>query len=177
MAIPRKPLRNQGKTGQGSGNRNFSLVQQNDAQRALVAKMRNKLAGGSEIGFYMDQAKRRAVQKTAYGWGTKIGIAAIVILANLTYLGYREENGPKAAAKRAQTLPAPKANLSKEDQALYWAYALYDYDRLRSRFGVPATTVVNAGLALARLNELLPNVDVHTRSIIEGYMPAARRKP
>ncbi len=155
----------------------MSLVQTNGAQRAMVKKMRAKLAGGSEFNLHVVQERRLAVHKHAFGWASKMGVAAILILANLAYLGYKSDTVAKQAVKRAQMLPSPKTELSENDQALYWTYALYDYHRLKSQFGASGSSVVDEKLAWARLTELLPKVDTRTRFIIDGYLPPNKRNP
>lgn len=155
----------------------FSLVQTSDSQRAMVAKMRTKLAGGSDFDVQVVTRRRFAIRKNAFGWASKLGIAAILILANFAYLSYSNGSVAKKAIKRAQMLPAPKATLSVNEQALYWTYALYDFNRLKTQFGASQSAVVDAKSASARLADLLPKVDGPTRMTIQHYLPPKLRTP
>ena len=151
-------------------NAGLSLIQGSDNREAMLLKMRGKLAGISEFQV-QDTAKRKlAVQRSAFGWGWRIGIAAAVALCNYAYFSLKDE--PRGQAAREKHIPkvqGPSAALSLNDQALYWAYALYDFDMLKKKYGVPKTATVNAATAKARLNELLPKVDTYTRYLIGRY--------
>jgi hypothetical protein len=153
----------------------FSLLQKQAAQRALVAKMRTRLAGGSEFEARIKEKEKITTHKKRFSWGAKIGIAAIVILGNLAYLGVKKESKSDSIAKHALTLPAPSATLSLDDQALYWTYALYDYNLLKTRFGAPKGAVVDARVATAKIKELMPKLDARTRFIINNYRPPSKR--
>jgi hypothetical protein len=103
-------------------------------------------------------------------------MAAALLGGNAAWLTLRQEAKVRQAAKTIPTLSAPVAALDPNRQAMYWTYALYDYDKLTSEFGVPAHTAVDFGQARARLLELLPKVDAPTRGAIERYLPKAKRK-
>jgi hypothetical protein len=150
-------------------NTGLSLIQVRDDREAMLMKMRGKLAGVSEAHLQAAENRKLAVHKSAFGWGWKIGIAAILALGNVVYFSSGSEYAVKAKEKRAPTLPRPSAAMNANDQALYWAYALYDFDLLKSKYGVSKTAIVNAAMAADKLRELLPKVDARTRLTIEQY--------
>jgi hypothetical protein len=152
-------------------NTGLSLIQQNDGREFLLEKMRGKLAGSSMTHSQSVERRRVARQKTAFSWGWKIAIAAVVGLVNVAWMSSEPETQVKAVAKHARKLPAPAASLDKNLQALYWACALYDYGQLKSRFGVADGVIINAKIAKEHLEEMLPEIDPGTRTLITGMMP------
>jgi hypothetical protein len=89
----------------------------------------------------------------------------------------RQESKVRLVAQSIPTLSEPAAYLDPNRQALYWAYALYDNDKLTSEFGVPPRTIVDFGMARAKLLELMPKLDAKTRVAIGRYLPKPKRKP
>ena len=150
-------------------NAGMSLIQGNDNREAMLLKMRGKLAGISEFQIQNTAQRKIAVQKSAFGWGWRIGIAAILAMCNYAYFSAKDEPQGPARVKHAPKLAGPSASLGLDDQALYWAYALYDFDMLKKKYGVAKGTAINAATAKARLNELLPKVDTYTRYLIARY--------
>jgi hypothetical protein len=165
------------RTGNNPNEFNTSLVQQQEQRNAIVEKMRGKLAGPSQSLVQTGERRRYAARKTVFGWGWRIALAIVFALGNLAYVTSRQDAPVKAAVKTAPRLPGPAAKLSVNDQALYWTYALYDFDQLKSRFGVSSKGIVDAGLAKRRLRELLPKADARTRFLIERMTPPERRRP
>jgi hypothetical protein len=150
-------------------NSGLSLIQANDGREAMLLKMRGRLAGLSEVHVQATQKRRVAVRKSAFGWGWRIGVAAILMLANILYFAPGTEGTAKARAKHAPVLPKPSPALDVNEQALYWAFAMYDFDQLQAKFGVTKMTVVNTAEAAEHLRALLPKVDERTRSLIAQY--------
>src|SRR6187549_3758662 len=67
-------------------NSGLSLIQQNDGREFLLEKMRGKLAGNAVPQFQAMERKRVARQKTAFSWGWKIAMAAVVGLVNVAWM-------------------------------------------------------------------------------------------
>ncbi len=157
-------------------NTGLSLIQPNDGRELLLEKMRGKLAGASVVHLEAAEKRRVTARKTAFGWGWRIAIAMAVALGNLAYIVSRPDAPAKAAEKHVAKLSAPSAALDANDQALYWTYALYDFDQLKSRYGVSSTAIVDAEYAKERLRALVPKVDARTRFIIDRMTPKAGSK-
>lgn len=157
---------------------NLPLVPAAGADRlATLERMRGKLAGRSQDLVAREAARRRMVRRKTLAWGWRISLAVLFLGGNAFLIGLPDGEAPlqEAKVKAAPAVDLPK-NLGVNDQALYWTYALYDFGRLKSRFGARENAVVDAGLAKARLRELLPKVDRRTRFVIEGYLPKEGRK-
>ena len=152
-------------------NNGLSLIQPNDGREFLLEKMRGKLAGTSVAHLEAAEKRRVKARKTAMDWTWRIALAAAIVLGNIVYMASRPDAPAKAPEKKAAKLAAPKAALSVNEQALYWAYALYDFDQLKSRYGVSPYAIVDGGIARARLEELLPKADAPTRFMIERMIP------
>ena len=152
--------------------RDFShgLLAAPDARQAMLEKMRGKLAAPSQASLALAEKRKRASRGEAYAWAFRIALVLVFIAGNVALFGFREEITTVVKVRRAPSVANPKS-LPLNDQALYWTYALYDFDRLRSRFGAPANAVVDAASAKRNLDELMPKVDEKTRFMIRKYLP------
>lgn len=154
---------------------NLSLIQVPKERDILLAKMRGKLAGRSQ---FETRAREKSVMASRAGkvsWAWKIALVAVLIIGNGAYFLTRENSTVHLLVKRAPTLAHPPADLDLNKQALYWTYALYDFDRFKSTFGATKNVIVDGKLASERLAALLPGVDARTRHIIGTYLPRSRR--
>lgn len=160
---------------QGHSDFDLSLLRKQDDRQIKLAKMRSKLAGRSQFET-MAQEKRLAARRAGrLSWSWKIGLALALASLNGGYFLMRTETVSAILEKRAPVLAQPAPDLDKNRQALYWTYALYDFDRLKTTFGVPKMAIVDATQASTRLRELIPEIDARTRFIVEGYLPRPRR--
>jgi hypothetical protein len=155
-------------------NTGLSLIQPNDAGREfLLEKMRGKLAGSSLAHVEAMEKRRIAVRKSTASWAWRIGIAAALALVNIVWMTSSEDAPLRQIAKKhARVLAAPNASMDTNQQALYWAYALYDFGELKAHFKVPERAIINAGLARERLELLLPKVDAATLATIQRMSSA-----
>lgn len=151
-----------------------SLLAATDARRAMLEKMRGKLAAPSQASLAMAEKRRKAERGKVIGLGFRILLILSFLGANAVIFGFREEIAGVVKVRRAPTVGNPKS-LGLNDQALYWTYALYDFDRLKASYGAPANAVVDAAMARRKLEELMPKVDERTRFIIRRYMPGNGR--
>ena len=164
----------------------FSLIQKADQRAFQLDKMRSKLAG-HQLGLKRAPKPKQVFLAAAFtkpipmdvasSWAWKIMLALSLILGNGAYFLFRHEEKVRLAIKRMPMLHVPKAALDPNRQALYWTYALYDYDRLVSEFGALPSAIVDFGFAKARLAELLPKLDPVTRQTVENYLPGHGGKP
>lgn len=141
------------------------------ARQAMLERMRGKLAGRSRD--TVDRRSgRKAARKGALAWGWRLCLAALFLGANAFIVsGFKDDI--RQAVSKARTAPEVRhpRSLAVNEQALYWAYALYDFDKLKKRFGAPAHAVVDAAEARRQLALLLPRVDARTRFQIDRYLP------
>lgn len=164
----------------------FSLIQRTDDRALTLEKMRAKLASQS-LGLmvppkpkqkYLAAALTQEVTvPAASSWVWKAMMALALLGGNAAWLAQRQEVKIRLAAKTIPTLSGPARILDPNRQALFWTYALYDYARLTSEFGVPAHASVDFAKARANLMELLPKVDAPTRNAIGRYLPKSKRTP
>jgi hypothetical protein len=156
-------------------NSGMSLMQPNDGRDAMLEKMRGKLAGSSEVHIQAKAQRRIRARKSTFGWAWRIAIVGALAAGNAIWISNRPEGAIIASHRRAPRLPPPAENLSVNEKALYWAYALYDFDQLKAKYGVGKAVVVDARLAASNLQDLLPKVDAKTRFLIERYLPAPKK--
>jgi hypothetical protein len=171
-------------------NEGLSLIQSNEDRQVRIEKIRVKPVmqpmplplpdveplSEDDPGFRMPPKQVHRTRAPAWLWKAALGIA--LIGANAAYLALRHAHpAPKAVEKRVPPLPGPAAALSVNEQALYWTYALFDFDMLRKQYGVPQGSVVDAAIATRNLKELLPKVDVPTRNAIQRYLPRSWSRP
>lgn len=148
---------------------NHSLIPGEAAARqAMLERMRGKLAAPSGASIAREERRRRAAGGKAWAWGWRIALVAAFLGANAFILGSGDDIAAVAKVRRAPSVQPPRS-LAPNDQALYWTYALYDFDRLKARYGAPANAVIDASEARRRLAELLPKVDERTRFLIRKY--------
>lgn len=142
------------------------------AKQAMLERMRGKLAGRSRDAADRSEGARKRARKGALAWGWRLGLAALFLAANaFVVTGFKDDIRQAAAkARKAPEVRHPKS-LAPNEQALYWAYALYDFDKLKQRFGAPDHAVVDAAEARRQLALLLPKVDARTRFQIDRYLP------
>ena len=164
------------KTGNNPNEFNISLIQQRDQRQVMVEKMRGKLAGHSKSFIQAKERQAYATRKRAFVLGWRVALVGAFLLGNIYYITSRPEAPAKAAAKKAPRLAAPPASMNVNDQAMYWTLALYDFDQLKSRFGVGPMTIVDAASAKRKLHELLPKVDARTRFLIDRMAPTERTR-
>lgn len=157
------------------GSYDLSLIKVPKERDILLAKMRGKLAGQSRFESLAREKAIHAARVRKLGWAWKIALAAALVAGNCAYFLTRENSAIRLLVKRAPTLAHPPAALDLNKQALYWTYALYDFDRLKATFGVPRNAIVDGHFASERLSALLPDVDARTRFIIGTYLPRTRR--
>jgi hypothetical protein len=164
------------KTGNNPNEFDISLIQQQAQRQLMVEKMRGKLAGHSQSFVQAKERQAYATRKRALVLGWRLALLGAFLLGNFYYISSRPDAPAKEAVKKAPRLPAPPATMNVNDQAMYWTLALYDFDQLKSRFGVGERTIVDAGAAKRKLKELLPKVDARTRFAIDRMVPPERTR-
>src|SRR5690606_20031736 len=147
---------------QGPSDYDLSLLRKQDEAKVKLAKMRSKLAGRSQFDTQREDKRRAATRAGRFSWSWKIGLALALAAMNGGYFMLRGETVAAILEKRGPGLVEPAPDLDKNRQALYWTYALYDFDRLKSTFGVPNMAIVDAAMARSRLQELMPEIDART---------------
>lgn len=151
-------------------NRLSLLAGDEAARRAMLERMRGKLAGRSQDVVARAEGLRKAVTRKRRAWAWRLGLGVLVLAVNAwLVIGYGEKSVAVATVRKAPAILVPKS-LSPNDQALYWTYALYDFGRLQKRFGAPANAVLDAAEAKRQLALLLPKVDRPTRFQIDRYL-------
>jgi hypothetical protein len=165
---------------------NLGLIQKADERQLQLAKMRAKLASQS-LGLRMPPKPRQRLLEAAFtmpipmgaasSWAWKIMLALSLIIGNGAYFFFSHEEKARLAVKRLPALRAPRPAMDVNMQALYWTYALYDFNKLVATFGMPSQSMVNTDIARAKLAELLPKTDPVTRLAIERYLPHTGRMP
>jgi hypothetical protein len=156
-----------------SKERGMSLIQHNQPREAMLAKMREKLASTPAPGKEMEKRGRSRRRKQAATWAYRIGLVLLVIGANYLLIGHKETIIARLGLEAVPGLPKPAANLDADQQALYWTYALYDFKKFRSTFGVDGHFAINQIEARRKLEDLLPMVTPATLGEISAYAPVA----
>jgi hypothetical protein len=149
----------------------FSLLQQNPSREILLQKMRGKLASTPSIEAKTMTRQRDVRQRTTATWGVRVLMLAGFLAINWFAIGHRDVFVAKPAKHKVAVLPVPGTAYSTDDQALYYAYALYDYPMLKERFGISGAFAVDQGHARAKLDALLGEVSPQTLGIISAYIP------
>lgn len=162
---------------QKQGESGLQLSQTRSQPReAMLSRMREKLASPSLAPTPGDVRKVAVRRERAFGWAWKVWLAVLAVGVNAFLFAFRDQLKAEVKEKRAPSLPVLATSLPLEKQALYWAYALYDYEKLKKEFGAPKSAVIDANHARRKLAEILPKVDRRTRFTITSYRPQRTRK-
>lgn len=151
------------------------LMQKKEDREAMLSRMRDKLAAPSQA-VSTKQARRVARKRlSVWTWASRVAVVGSIIAANAFLYGFRDEIIEQVKPRHAPALPKLSASLTKDKQALFWTYALFDFDKLKQTFGAPRGAVVDAGAARRHLSELRPQVSPGTRLVIDSYLPRGAR--
>jgi hypothetical protein len=132
---------------------NESNLMQRREDRRTLEKMRRKLATSgtmSKKGDLPHHGKKRSLRI----WPFAVGAALLLIALNFG-LGTKQVQkalGTKAPAANALT---PPPNLTLDEQARFWAYAVYDVPKLKTRFRIAKGIVVDSKAARMQLEQIL----------------------
>src|SRR5690606_31355322 len=100
--------------------RGVSLVQHNPAKEAMLARMREKLAGNPATDTVREKHGRSRRRKQAATWSYRIGLVFLVIGANYLLIGHKETIITRLGLEAVPALPKPAVSLGADEQALYW---------------------------------------------------------
>jgi hypothetical protein len=138
----------------GQNTNEFNLVQRPKANAETLEKMRKKLAGGSESTILPRPKSRRKRRGTkSFLWV----LLAVAVLAGLNVFARTHKDAIlELVGMETLTTPlAPPAGLERDDLARFWALAAFDEVKLRSRFAVPKTAIVDPVDARHHLDDIL----------------------
>jgi hypothetical protein len=146
---------------------------------ADLAKMRNKLATAKPKEMVeaenISQNRRQMTAK-----GLVYGISAIAMLALVGMICWaaiaNREMAFKPAEKGLPKVTIPAKSQSVDEQTLYWAYALYDWNRLVKTYQVPQNALLDPKRALSELNRLLPQASGKAQLTVMKYRNQAVRR-
>lgn len=113
---------------------------------------------------------KRRKAKGSWFWPITVFVA-LVLISGLWVGKDLQGNTAPAAPSPISPLPSPPPELSVNDQAFYWAYALYDMEKFRETFGAQSLVAVNSHQAKENLKTLLPQTTDRVRYLIGRYLP------
>lgn len=152
-----------------------NLIQSNPTREALLEKMRDKLARNVPMAKVREVQKKDVRKKTAGKWSLRIVVCLLVVAVNFLYFGKKETILAHLGYQSVPSLPRPNSSLTIDEQALYWTYALYDIQKLRSHFDISGYYAINQVGAKRNLEDLLPKVSTSVLGEISTYAPVAFR--
>jgi hypothetical protein len=153
----------------------FSLLQKSPDRDVLFEKMREALILGMLHDDKTEVRKREVRSRGNGSWWIRIALAFALLVAGLALIVNKEQILSRFGYESVPSLPAPRAALGKDDQALYWTYALYDIDKLRKRFGVQGYYAIDEFKARNSLSDLVPDVSPSVLGEISAYTSVAFR--
>lgn len=134
------------------------LFQSSGEGRRTLAKMRGKLASSGSLSAANPASVAHKERHPIRYMHRAVAAVAVLLLAGLNYALIAHPDrilsvlGSASAPAREL---APPAAFSLDDQARYWAYALYDMPGLRMRFGGSGGAALNSVKAKDSLERLL----------------------
>ncbi len=135
-----------------------------------LKQMRAKLAQGSNIEF--KEFRHQSLRKRNYRayWVGALSAFSCLVLMNTASISQRAIEFSRPLLHRGPiTLSVPTSGMDINQQALYWTYALYDFDKLVEVYHVSTQSMVNTNLARTNLRNLLQKVDPSTFTTISKY--------
>lgn len=156
----------------------LSLLQREPDREKLLGRMRGKLANftpppepaGPSF------AVRRRMRKQAWTWVVRIALVAMIAAVNWLLMDRKDQILSKMGYEGVPGLPEPAGNLSADEQALYYAYALYDFAKFKARFGAAGYPAVDQAATRRLLEDLMPQVSNAVLGEISGYAPVGFRQ-
>jgi len=135
---------------------NESNLMQRREDRRTLEKMRRKLATSGTVSKKSDLPHQtHQVKKPGFRLWPFAAVAALLLIAVNFGLGTKqvqEALGADAPAANALTLPP---GLTLDEQARFWAYAVYDVSKLRTRFRIPKGVSLDNKAARKQLEQIL----------------------
>lgn len=153
----------------------LSLLQKDANREAVLSKMRGKLAGVVSPAVVHESRQKARSRGRVVTWSVRILSVAMVAGINYLLLDRKDVLLAKIGYEGVPSLPKAAQSLSVDDQALYYAYALYDIAKFRERFGAAEYYAVDQAATRKRLEELLPRVSLAVQGEISGYAPVGYR--
>jgi hypothetical protein len=133
--------------------------------------------GGGEAAGSGARRNRAIGSRLVRNWAPLIAIAGLLLAGEALLAGNNGRPFPRIGFAHPPNLPAPGADLSVDEQALYWTYALYDAGKFEACFHVPGGYAVSRGQARRELEGLLPKVSPATLAEISSYGAMAFQVP
>ena len=130
-----------------------------------------------QTAFVEKSLKTKEIRRQALSWGWKTTLAAVVLAVNVMLLVRQDEVMARLGYQAVPALPGPAVRLGADDQARYWTYALYDFRKLKARFGTLGYYAVQPGETRRRLQELWPQVSPAARAELSAYGPFPEARP
>lgn len=155
----------------------LSLLQREPSREKILDKMRGKLAtfSPSDIQAGPSARIRRDRRKQAWTWAIRISLVGMIAAVNWLLIDRKDQILATMGYEGVPALPRPAGNLSTDERALYYTYALYDYEKFKTRFGISGYFAVDQATARKRLDDLLPSVSTPILGEISGYAPVGFR--
>ncbi len=154
-------------------NAGLSLLQTNPSREVMLEKMRNKLASKPSTAQIKTERNREKRRSAATTWTIRGLVLLALAAVNYLFIGNGEVIASKLRKPSVPRLPTPAMTISADEQALYYTYALYDYQKLEEHFKITGFFAVDQVDAKRKLQELLPRVSPQTLGTISGYTPVA----
>lgn len=151
----------------------IALLQRNPARDAFLEKMRNKLASTPPPSVEKDARKRKVRKKNAVSWTLRGAFLLAVVAGNYLFFGHKDAIVAKLGLESVPMIPAPGLQMSADEQALYWTYAMYDIGKFRERFGVTGYYAIDQINARRSLENILPEVSPAVLGEISDYTNVA----
>lgn len=152
----------------------------NESQRSeALSKMRGKLATSpvnAEVSkpIWTPSLKLKVLAGSGY-FTAAVLILGLGFMLNWALRSERSLASTKTASRSVRPLANPTEAMTVDQRALYWAYALYDWQRLVKTFGIPPNAMINNSKAEMELNRLMPQTSAAARIEILGYRNQLRR--
>jgi hypothetical protein len=146
---------------------------------ADLAKMRSKLATAKPIEMVAAESRRENRAKIT-AKSLAYGISATAMLALVGLICWAaiadQDLSPTQVVKGVPKVATPGQVKSIDEQTLYWAYALYDWNKLVQTYQVPKNALLDTHKAKLELDRLLPQASGDAQLAVMKYRNQAVRR-
>lgn len=138
----------------------MNLASTPNARLTDLAKMRSKLATAKPKEVIEAEARQQnRIDITAKSLGYGFAAGAMLLLVGLICWAALVDQGIASETRVEKGIPKvkpPAQSQTVDEQTLYWAYALYDWNKFVETYKVPRNTLVDTRKAQTELERLLP---------------------
>ena len=139
-------------------------------KKATLRKMRSRLVSTAQLDLELKQKQMIKTRVDRFGKGLQILSVFGSLLVAAISIQYKDQIASQLGVAGLAQIKDPKDQLSNDDKARYWAYALFQKEEFIKKFGDQGM-IINAMQGFSELKRLMPIISPSARMEITKYIP------